>query len=529
MRAIDGNPKLTLSAILNMQIIYRVAITLFAIYLFVFTLSFFSDLELGVPVWNPYEDSSQLTVPVNNDRRFALVLPITNPNPNSCKTIFSALALGYPSPVIVNWGVDYHDVSHWEFGKNLPKIPGLVHYLDSVMHPNATDLERLEEDDLVLMVDSHDVWFQLPVEVLLSRYHEVNRRANERLRKQWTGSGPMPMKQTIVAAAEKKCYPDDPELFGIDLRCHRWPESPLRPDLYGPNTEKNASDFYYNRPRWLNGGMYMGPAGDMRRLFRRAMEDMEAGIGEGFPLRSEQGQVGNVIGRQEVWREWQRKNRMNSDELEGLVDQNFEYHFGLDYSQEISGQVKYTAINRTIDLYDADFVPLSDKKAIERHSKALGISPVRLMGVPDDLNKSRNPLAEFDNNATWSEMPLYADFFIGQVPVIVHHNGYKGRRQTCWDRPWYHQRLRELVTPRLKPYPTDEPLATVLTGGSQIRYWGVSAEARDRYPRKVNATADGRFTKMEFEELCQWEGKPLRSAKDTWWEEVFRDGKGKFS
>ncbi|UZP38341.1 hypothetical protein NXS19_006157 [Fusarium pseudograminearum] len=82
--------------------------------------------------------------------------------------------------------------------------------------------------------------------------------------------------------------------------------------------------------------------------------------------------------------------------------------------------------------------------------------------------------------------------------------------------------------PRLKPYPIDQPLATVQDGADQFRYWGALAEARDRYPRKANATADGRFDKMEFEELCRWNEKPLKDARETWWEEVFRDGKGPF-
>ncbi|CEF77767.1 hypothetical protein FGSG_03047 [Fusarium graminearum PH-1] len=527
MRDFNATPKVTLSAILNMQIIYRIAIIIFALYLSFYTLSFFSGLEMGAPVWK--SGSLQPTMPVEKDRRFALVVPLTNPSPNACKTIFSALALGYPSPVIINWGVDYHDVSHWSLGRNLPKIPGMVHYLDSVMHPNATDLERLEEDDLVLMVDARDVWFQLPAEVLLSRYHEINKKANEKLRKQWSGSGPMPMKQTIISATQKKCYPDDVEKFGYDIRCDTWAESPLRPDLYGPETDKNVSDYFHNRPRWLNGGMHIGPAGDMRRLFRRALADMEAAIGEGFPVRSDQGQFGKVFWKQEVWREWQRKNLMHSDILQEVVDENLEYSLGLDYTQEISSQTKFTAVNSTIDLYDADFIPLSDKEAIERHTEAIGISPVRITDVPNDVNISWNPLADLHKSATWSEMPLYADFAIGHVPVIVHHNGHKRRRETWWHKPWYHQRLRELVRPRLKPYPIDEPLATIWDGNTQFRYWRSLAEARDRYPRKANTTADGRFEKMEFGELCRWEDKPHKDARDTWWEEVFRDGKGRFS
>ncbi|CEI61523.1 hypothetical protein FVEN_g9387 [Fusarium venenatum] len=530
MRDIGANPKLTLSAILNMQKIYRIAIIVFALCLSFYTLSFFSDLQLGVPEWNPYEgDPSQPpTVPVDQNRRFALVVPVTGPSPNLCKTIFSALALGYPSPVIMNWGVDYHDISHWKLGRNLPKIPGFVQYLDSVMHPNATSMEKLEDDDLVLMVDGHDVWFQLPAEVLLSRYHEINKRANQMLRKQWTGSGPMPMRQTIVMGSQKKCYPRGLEKYGIDMRCDYWPESPLRADLYGPETDKNSSDFSHNRPRWINGGMYIGPAGDMRRMLRRALNDMEAMIGDGFHVRSDQGMLGNLIGKQEVWRQWQRHNQMKNDDLRGLVDGNMEYYAGLDYSEELSSQAKFTKIEGEDELYDTEFISLGDKEVIKQHSEARGISPVRLKGLPDDVNMSRNPLSEFDHTATWSTMPLYADFFIGNVPAIIHHNGYKERRQTWWDRPWYHQRLRELVTPRLKSLPINKPLATVRAGNNQVRYWGVPAESRDRYPRKANATANGRFAKMEFKELCQWEEKPLKDAKDTWWEEVLRDGKGPF-
>lgn len=445
-----------------------------------------------------------------------------------CKTVFSALALGYPSPVIINWGVNHQDISHWRLGKALPKIPGLLHYLDSVMHPNATHLEKLEEEDIVIMIDARDVWFQLPAEVLLSRYHEINKRANERLLRQWTGSGPMPMKQTIVVGAQKKCYPNDPELFGVDLRCDIWPESPLRPDLYGPETDRNLTNLHDVRPRWLNGGMYIGPAGDMRRFFRRATEKMEAYIGEAFPLRSEQGMLGYLIGQQEVWRQWQRENRMKGSDLKGLIEENLEFHAGLDYAGELSSQVSWSDIDKEHDLYDGDFIALGDKDAIDRHSEIRGISPTRLSGVPEDIRLSQNPLAGFDKAANWSNMPLYTDFAIGTVPAMIHHNKLKTRRETWWDRPWYHQRLREIVTLRLGPRLSDEPLATIQVENTRIRYWAPSAESMDRYPRRANETATRRFLKMGFDELCPWDGKPLRHAKSTWWEEVFRDGGGRF-
>ncbi|KAJ4128028.1 hypothetical protein NW768_008312 [Fusarium equiseti] len=508
---------------------YRIIAILFALWLCFHTLSRF---EWTVPDWTPKETDEWPEEPVVKNRRMALVVPITDPSPNVCKTILSATVLGYPAPVIVNWGVDYHDISHWELGKNLPKIPGMIQYLDSVMHPNATDLERLEEDDLVLMVDGRDVWFQLPVEVLISRYHDINKRANERLRKQWKGPGPMPMKQTIVTASQRKCYPNDPEKFRVDLRCDIWPESPLRKDLYGPTTDKNETDFIHSRPRYINGGMYIGPAGDMRRMFRRSMERVHQFVGEGFPLRSEQGMFGYLIGQQEVWRQYQRETQMKNVDLKGLVEENLEFHVGLDYAMEISNQVSHSDIDKSLDLYWGDFALLGDKQRLQRQSEARGISPTRLQGVPDDIMASKNPLTKIEKSANWNNMSLFADFAIGTVPAILHHNKYKERRQSMWHQPWYHQKLRKLIPSKLKFRPFDESLATIETDEGLVRYWAPLAEARDRYPRKANETANGRFEKMKLETLCRREeGKEGGTSKDgkTWWDEVMRDGGGKFS
>ncbi|KAF4947362.1 hypothetical protein FSARC_13983 [Fusarium sarcochroum] len=516
------------------QRVYKALAILLVLSLSLYALSSFSNSDTSAPRWQHYNGNiPESEAPIDEDRRFAVVIPCTKTSPNLCKTIVSGLALGYPSPVIINWGVDHFDISHWKFGRNLPKITGFVDYLDSVMHPNATKSEKLEEDDIVLMVDGLDVWFQLPVQVLLSRYHEINRRANERLRQQWNrNKGPMPMKQTIVVASQKSCYPDDPEFFGVNLRCDMWPESPLRADLYGPETEKNTTNWHTNRPRWVNGGMYIGPAGDMRRMFRRAKQKIEELVGEAFPIRSEQGMIGQVIGEQEVWRQWQRNNHINA-EVNDLVGENLEFHVGVDYAQEISAQAHATEIDPEDGLFDGDFIMLGDQKSIAQHSAVRGISPPRLNGLPDDIKSAQNPLIEFDKAANWSKMPLYTDFFLPSVPVILHHNKFKGRRTTWWDRPWYHQRLRELLKSALLPREPDDPLATVHFEQGRIRYWASSAEMTDRYPRmgKINAntTAYDRFPKMELNETCQFaSGKVLHGYKDTWWEEVFRDGAGEF-
>ncbi|KAF4450640.1 hypothetical protein F53441_6301 [Fusarium austroafricanum] len=522
-----------------MHKVSKILAILLIAFLSLYILAEFSEhLELVAPEKQLYrgkQPHAETSAPANQDRRFALVIPATSPSPELCKTMFSAIALGYPSPVIINWGVDFHDLTHWELGKNLPKIPGFVEYLDSVMHPNATHLEKLEEDDIVLMVDGYDVWFQLPPQVLLSRYHQINKEANERLRKQWTKKEPMPMKQTIVVASQKKCYPANPDRFGVDLRCDQWPTSPLRADLYGPETDKNDTNPHDNRPRWINGGMYIGPAGDMRRLFRRAKEKMDALLGEGLHAKSEQGMLGAIIGEQTVWRQWQREHNTDS-ELEDLVGKNLEFHVGVDYGQDISAQTLLIRISKEDDLDDGDFILLGNQTTIEQHSEAWGISPARLNGVPDDIKTAPNPLTQIERAANWSEMPLYTDFFLGSVPIILHHNKYKERRATWWDRPWYHRRLRELLTPNLRATEQKEPLATVKLDEGRIRYWAASAETTDRYPRMVgglvNGTTYSRFSSVVLEDTCRFQDREAdkysKYSKEMWWEEVFRDGAGRF-
>ncbi|RGP61278.1 hypothetical protein FLONG3_10587 [Fusarium longipes] len=539
-----------LSALLSFPKLYRALAIAITLFLFLYFVPLLWDSEIYTPEWyqnygetNAPEhkaskhkgsghETSENSDPIDADRRFALILSATKSNPNACKTIFSALSLGYPSPVIINWGVKFQDITHSEFGKALPKLFGFVDYLDSVMHPNATESEKLKEDDIVLMVDAFDVWFQLPAEVLLSRYHEINRRANERLQKEWKRTDkPMPMKQTIVLASEKHCYPNDPKKFGVDMKCDIWPQSPLRTDLYGPETDGNYSFHHTNRPRWLNGGMYIGPAGDMRRLFRRAKQRVEAMVGEAFVVRSEQGMIGQALGEQEVWRQLQRKGAI-TDELDDLVGENLEFHVGIDYGQDLCVESSDTAIRKPDDLFDGDFVHLNDQEDIDYRSEVRSISPVRVQGVPDDLRSVQSPLFEDGKPVDWGNMSLYTDFFLATTPVMLHHNKYKDRRTSWWTRPWYSGHLRRLASAALLPRRSAKPLATVDIEQGRIRYWAASAESVDRYPRLVqintNLTAYERFPSANINETCDWPEEVKDNHKKTWEQEVFRDDEGAF-
>ncbi|OBS26130.1 hypothetical protein FPOA_00073 [Fusarium poae] len=451
------------------------------------------------------------------DRKFAFIIPATSSSPDLCKTIITALALGYPSPVILNWGADLP--SRWSGSQNLAKAPGIVNYLDTVMNPDAHPSERLREHDIVLITDGYDVWFQLPAQILLERYHKINKEANERLYKQWNKRGPMPMRQTTLFAIGKRCFPQSLD-SGSDLWCDEWPVNPTEPDLDDTDAEKNGTD----NSRWIDDGVIIGPAGDIRRFLRQALAKQERGSSLDYHMDSSKDAIGETMVEQEILRQWQRESEVPRQEVMNVINSNFEFHAGLDYGQEISAQTMWT---QELDGTDhGDFVRLGDQSDIEQHSETLGIVLARIKGIPEDIKSAKNPLNDLVGGANWTNMPLYTDFYTNSVPVILHHNGGENKQSTWWTKPWYHQHLRALVKSGMGRGHPDEPLATVKLRNGRIRYWTLSAEERDRYPRHFNGTANGRLKKMEFGNICRHEKKAPLGPNQQWWEEVFRDTGG---
>lgn len=485
-----------------------------------------------------YPDAQQGVT--GGERRLAIVVPANNPGPDICKLVAGAIALGYPSPILINWGKNFSDVDGGEAGAgawapHFGKVTGTLEYLDRVTGPDVNTRDRLDDEDLVLILDAYDIWFQLPPSVLLHRYHESNKQANARLARQWGGSEDIPMQQTIIISAQKRCYPTLKS--GSNLHCDALPESSLRPDIYGPRTDTTASDHRYVRPRYINSGSFMGPLGDMKRYFRRVKQRMERQLGEGVQLPGDQGVFGEILGEQEVWRQWRRDHHGSAimpineteNEAAALVQRDFEYHLGLDYTQGLFLPTVYSD-------KDGDFVSLNNLSAIEGRSSQLGISPPRLQGVPNDvLAHADKPLTDVvlpgDDEPTWGDVPLYADFFTAAVPVMVHHNawkhGLKGRRTSWWDRTWYFPHLRQLLELHInKAPPKLAPLARVPARDGHLTYFAPRSDAEKRTPRVFRA--EGVKVGLEevgFEEVCRYPEETEETEKH-WYDEVFRDGKG---
>ncbi|KIL88053.1 hypothetical protein FAVG1_08936 [Fusarium avenaceum] len=479
----------------------------------------------------------------STSRRLRLFMPADSPHINLCKTIMSAVAMGYPMPILLNWKREYNRPS-WHFaGSHIAKLESLLGAIEVLLE--GTEGDDVGEDDIAVLVDAYDMWFQLPPSVLLERYHLLNREADARLRKQWEklnigADFPIsPPRQDIIVTTAKDCFPDF--YSGSDPRYEHWPSSPMPEDMYGEDTDKvpwsfdPARKYRKVRPRCVNSGLIMGSMGSLKQALKRSKHKIDSVAMEGRQLWSDQALIGEVMGDQEIWREWVKhlgsswngsasfNDRDSLDPaVRGIADaailgQQFEYGIGLDYNFT-------TAPPTCSSEEDGYFVNLSNKSNVCEESEKAGVpGEVRIHGVPPELRNVNDTIL---STIDWGSIPLYTDFFFGTTPVAIHHNAYvnglKGwRLKNWWDKMWYYPQLRHLVTQRLKPS-ADTPalLAELDLEGTKIVYMSPKEDEEYRKAR-VFSPLKPNFTPVEWDAVCQKHGHGVK-----WYDELFGDNKG---
>ncbi|RFU74740.1 hypothetical protein TARUN_7515 [Trichoderma arundinaceum] len=495
------------------------------------------------------------------ERRLRVFMPADSPHINLCKSIMSAVALGYPLPTLLNWKGEFNR-PEWHFaGSHIAKLESLLAVIEEMLRQDDLD-GGADENDLAVLVDAYDIWFQLPPSVLIERYHQLNKEANERVLKQWRAAQKdpssdfpiSPPKQSIIVTSAKDCQPDGES--GSDPHYAHWPESPMPKDLYGEDTDQvlpllfdPARKYKKIRPRCVNSGMIMGTMGALRQVLRRCKRKIETVARSGRQLWSDQALLGEVIGDQEMWREWMRELGSTWDgavskydlstlspevrtiAAKALVGEQFEFGIGLDYN--------YTTIPATCSAEeDGCFVKLNDEDALREESLRAGVpNGSRVSGVPKELNGGSeevniegSPLS----NIAWGDVPLYTDFFFGVTPVGIHHNAYidglkPWRIQNWWNLTWFHPQLRELVSAHLQPPHSSSNVTRALlripshqNGKADLVYRPPSLQQNNRKVVVFEA-AKGRqpakLVPIDWDGVCQKGSIP-------WYEELFGDGKG---
>lgn len=496
------------------------------------------------------------------ERRLRVFMPADGPNINLCKTVMSAVAMGYPMPTLLNWDGAFNR-PEWHFrGSHIAKLESLLAVIEDLLG-QADEDNDVDEDDLALLVDAYDIWFQLPPSVLIQRYHRLNQEADRRNREHWESISSLqnepfpiaPPRQDIIVTTAKDCGPDSES--GSYPNYAHWPASPMRGDLYGDGTDEllpysldPARKYRKLRPRCVNSGVIMGTMGGLRAALQRCRDKIQDVERRGRQLWSDQALLAEVIGDQEMWRgwvdglhtSWQQNNgeaaihdasnlstEVRPIAREALEGRRFDFSIGLDYN--------FTTIPPTCSAEeDGDFVILNEKNTIEEASLAAGLAPgdVRVQTLPETTDHDDGVLGNVD----WASVPLYADMYFGVAPVGIHHNAYidglkHWRLRHWWDRMWYYPRLREIVTQRLQnntarahPLVVMRPDLASPDGNSheEVTYWAPRRDYQGHHSVTVfDPAADGpdRYRAIGWDGVCQKGG-----AESKWYDELFGDGKG---
>ncbi|KAH0400951.1 hypothetical protein KCU89_g4663, partial [Aureobasidium melanogenum] len=401
------------------------------------------------------------------DQKLHVLLPTTIGDVNLCKTILSAKAMGYPEPIILGWGDKFDTWYLLAGGSHLAKISRVLEYLES-MSPK-------QENDLVLMMDAFDIWFQLPPETLIERYHSVNGRANKRISEHMGKAAEIEdIKQTIIFGAGKRCAPN--QLHTI--ACYPVPVSPVHDDIYGANTDTvmGRNKYTSHRQRYLNSGYIIGPVKDMKAMFRTAWEKVQnwpevdpndngsGGSDFGYHA-SDQAVFAVMFGEQEYQRQVMRQrhtstwtgkyrkthsiNKVEGTEVRDILNPPFthesmeplegrpcEYGIGMDYFSDLGHQTANAE-------WDGMWLRYDDAPDVFLNKTREGRNDFdcKYHGdykIPSDM-KIYDETKFLPERRRWEHVNLYTNLCMGTIPVMAHFNGDKTARERQWPLFWVQQ------------------------------------------------------------------------------------------
>lgn len=416
--------------------------------------------------------------------RLHLLIPATSSNPDLCKLLLSAHVLGYPTPILLNFGdVEDHDDPYVQ---HLAKVQGIYEYLQKI------DTASEFNEDLVLIIDGYDLWFQLRPDVLIKRYYAINKAANQRAVEKYGADvvAEKDMRQTVLFGPDKICWPIDYSRPA----CWAVPESNLPYFSFGPQTGNGRREL--NHPIWLNSGTIMGPVQDLMNVFNATLDE----IHRNHTTDSDQFYFANLFGTQEFARLQnnpalmeQRKNikygyefewpGWNISRLEPEIreGQTTEYHIGIDYAstlfQTLAFWKMYLTWVREIDGWAAP----NGQSAL--YYPGLAASPYDFR-LGQDIHDSLPPYyatRDADGNGasgahpSWAEVQLLYNIISGEAPALIHFTGDKPYRQFWWQRMWFQPRADELRRASL-PYSADPISPHEIEG---LMWYNAEAEETD--------------------------------------------------
>lgn len=419
-----------------------------------------------------------------------------------CKSTLSAMLLNYPPPTAVTFGQ--------KSMRNGRKESQTLHEIREYLH-NA---KLVHDEDLLLIVDGQDTWFQLPSDVIIKQYEAVVEYANARLLRKYGLDEHKRQKfnQTIVFGAEKVCE-------GDDLACKYAPESILPHDMYSASeTPTGTADL---PAKYLNSRVVMGPAKDLRVFFDAALEKFERHNSEKQTIQSV---LSTMFGEQQLQRDavltqgrsatsklraWagrpadeHKAAERRLDAANGTIslDEKCEYSIGLDYTHTLFQPLMYTVPDELVPLRHENSTKLLKYRHPKTITPQLSLPPtlgtsklpfwspnLHLHNPSPDTNQPAyieklecsNELDRLPNrHTTWANISLIQNTFTGAIPALIlrvpdstHNSKTPGTTssQISFKSLWFARHKRALLRQYFRTPQSPNGYHNSVVGGD--RFW----------------------------------------------------------
>ncbi|KAJ5290268.1 uncharacterized protein N7443_010521 [Penicillium atrosanguineum] len=438
-----------------------------------------------------------------------------------CRTLTSAMILGYPPPTLLGYG---HENAHkTEFERMIDRITRVRNYLKNS--------KTINDHDFVLVVDALDVFFQLPPQILVERFQNILRTNNKKLQKKYgfaavqntLGGSSGDGAKRVLFGASKVCYTG----LESDPGCVSVPESSLPPDVYGWKTD-HYHDGHLNRPRWLNPGTVIGQAADLIMIYDEVLRLLH----QQHKKNGDYQALTQMFGRQEVVRELERRRTASwpvemfsnllgigyGTNISGIsvrleTGHRYEYGIGVDYKSELF-------FNQIISKSDVEWLKYSNVTKSERLQMEMAVPRESRLLLPDDIaalpgpfNQTRfakeltthpewnSTLDKLPNPSThsWHTVPLMTNGHSATIPVLAHLNGDSKLRNTWWENMWFFPWARALLRRYVRSAHGFDAAQSALLGGQD--WWDM------RGGRGGIWTDDE--TWVPFSEICEGQERDL--------------------
>ena len=348
-----------------------------------------------------------------------------------------------------------------------------------------------QDEDLVLIIDAYDVWFQLRPDVLIQRYYMVRDAANERLISELGSSvvSKHGLSQTIFFNADKVLWPH------LDTTTDPWwlANSSLPEYAFGPETDKGLE--WANRPRWLNSGAVMGPLGDMRRLFNATLSRIDQDFNETLFKDSDQLYFSKLYEDQEYARRLLRPNQSLINEHPQdvallPVGMETEYHISLDYKSDLFLANAFYEDFWAYMTFDTPRKQPQDQVMLAPYQIDLpteilsSLPPYNGIASARNVNKTRmDQLVDPGvTSNTWRNVGLGTNLITNQVFPLLHMTGHKEYLDELWNKMWYFPNSRALLR-AADIAPSDSFITKTFSDG---RTW----RAAQKTPKSAQRTSD---------------------------------------